>query len=107
MLEKILRSLFGKVPVTEKSVKEASSTLKETLRKKGFAHIDRLSDAVVSAVIAEALRKASAQERDGVARIGVFCTQIDSAADNVVAAFTGDIGADQRIKGILVFHNLL
>jgi hypothetical protein len=107
MLEKIITGLFGKVPITEKSVKEASSTLKETLRIRGFAHVDRLSDAAVSAIISEALRKASAHERDGVPRLGVFCTQIDLAADNVVAAFSGDTGADQRIKNILVFHNLL
>jgi len=88
-------------------VKEASGTLKETLRNKGFTRVNQLSDAAVSAIVAEALHKASAQERDGVARIGVFCTQIDWAADNVIAAFSGDAGADQRIKGVLTFHNLL
>jgi hypothetical protein len=106
MLEKILKNFFGKVPVTEKSVKEASNTLRETLRNKGFVSIDRLPDAAVSSIVAEALRKASAQERDGVARVGVFCTQIEWAADNVIAAFSGAADADQRIKSVLAFHNL-
>jgi hypothetical protein len=106
MLEKIIMFFLGKAPVTEKSVKEASSTLKETLRNKGFRRVDQLSDAAVSSIIAEALRKASAQERDGVARVGVFCTQIEWAADNVIAAFSGAADADQRIKSVLAFHNL-
>lgn len=107
MLEQILNAFFGKVPVTDKAVEEASGTIKETLRRKGFKRVEQLTDPILSALVTEALRKASERGKNGVPQVGEFCKQLDWVASNVVAAFTADADTDQRVKNILVFHKAL
>jgi hypothetical protein len=107
MLERILRLFVGRATVTNRVVQAATGTLEETLAIKGFLQIDKIPQAVRLIIIQEALRKASEKETDGCARMGEFNDQIESAADNIIAAFNGDENADPRIKNILIFHKVL
>lgn len=86
---------------------EAANMLKEALRRKGFADVDRFPDSAISSIVAEALRNAAAEEGDGVARVGEFFDQIESAAEDVIATYTGKLAADHRIRTILMFHKLV
>lgn len=107
MLEKILRLFVGRATVTSRVIQAAAGTLEETLAMKGFDQIEKIPSQVRLIVIQDALRKAAENEEDGRARMAEFNDQIVSAADSIIAAFSGDANADARIKSILVFHKVL
>jgi len=107
VLEKILKYLFGKLPVTERSVQRAERTLSETLVQKGFSHPDQIPASVRTVIVQEAFRRASERSRDGCVQVDHFCEEIEAAADEIIAAFNGDEHADSRIRSILVFHKVL
>jgi len=107
VFEPILRLFFGRKSVTARVIEAAPQTLVQVLDQKGFSQHNRLSAAIKTVIIQEVLRKAAEQEEDHLARMDPFYDQIELAADNIIAAFNGDVNADPRIKGILVFHKVL
>lgn len=107
MLANIFRLFFGRTIVRERAALAAVNLLKERLVGKGFSHSARIPDSVLVIVVQEALRRAAEKEKDGYARSGRFFDQVEYAADNVIAAFSGDEDADPRIKSILIFHKVL
>jgi len=75
--------------------------------ERNFAGTHLIPDSVALVIVQEAYRRAALKEKDGRARYGGFDSEVERAADSVVAAFMNEKDVDPRIKGILVFHKIL
>jgi hypothetical protein len=81
-------------------------TFRAYLREKRHFNRD-VPKSVLTVLIYDAYHKAAAIEKDGRARWGGFDNAIEYAADNLIAAFEGQVDVDPRIKGIMVLNHLL
>ena len=107
MINAILKLIGARIVVRTSIVPQMVDYLEAELAKNGFENPQKIPRDVALVFVEEALRRAGEVEKDGRARYGRFNKQIELVAREIIRAFRGDRDTDQRVKSILVFHNLL
>lgn len=107
MINAILKLIVARIVVRTEIVPQMVDYLEAELTKHGLEHTRKIPRDVALVFVEEALRRAEEVEKDGRARYGRFNKQVELVAGEIIRAFRGDSHADQRVRSILVFHNLL
>ena len=107
LLHRFFASLLGRAIVRPNSLVRGVTLLRIYLADKGFSAAESLPEPVCVTLIQEAYRRAADDEADKLARYGKYYRQIDTVANEVIAAMNRTPSADPRIKRILEFNKLM